>query len=187
MNNEPRPDNFVLQRRLAEAFAAAGHQLYLVGGSVRDQILGRLTHDLDFTTDALPDATRAVLAGIDPTSIYTVGEKFGTIGAIFGDTNVEITTFRGEQYEPGSRKPTVHYGTTLEDDLSRRDFTMNALAEDAASGELFDPFGGQSDLRAGLIRAVGDPRQRFTEDPLRLLRAVRFVAELGFTIERETE
>ena len=120
-------------------------------------------------------------AGAD--GIYTVGEKFGTIGATFGDQIVEITTYRREQYEPGSRKPQVRFGNSLLGDLSRRDFTINAMAKDAARGEIIDPFGGQRDLASRTIRAVGDPAERFAEDPLRLLRAVRFAVQLVFEIE----
>ena len=180
-------ENAAVIRRLASQFSTAGLRLYLVGGSVRDRLLGRPTKDLDFTTDALPSVTRDVLAASSPTSLYAIGEKFGTIGAIFGDLRIEVTTFRGEQYEPGSRKPTVRYGLSLEDDLARRDFTMNAIAEDATTGEMIDPFGGRADLAVGVIRAVGDPTLRFGEDPLRLLRAVRFVAQLGFSIEPATQ
>jgi poly(A) polymerase len=179
-------EDVALIRRLAAAFVAAGYRLYLVGGSVRDRILGRPTGDLDFTTDAAPDATKAILAASDPTSLYAIGEKFGTIGSTFGDVRVEITTFRGEQYESGSRKPNVRFGSNLEEDLARRDFTMNAIAEDVSTGAMTDPFGGRADLSAGLIRAVGDPVRRFAEDPLRLLRAVRFVAQLGLALEPRT-
>lgn len=171
---------------LGKLFERRGKRLYLVGGTVRDEILKRPGHDLDFATDALPETTREVLDEARPTSIYTVGEKFGTIGAVFGDVNVEITTFRGETYLPGSRKPEVRYGLTLADDLARRDFTINAMAEDALTGELVDPYGGRRDLDAGLIRAVGDPDERFVEDPLRLLRAVRFAAQLGFNLDAAT-
>ena len=115
LEDQPRLDKITLMRTLGQEFGAAGHRLYLVGGSVRDQILGRSTQDLDFTTDALPDVTRSLLAGPGPTSMYLVGEKFGTIGAIFGDVKVEITTFRGEQYQPATnrsiaapRHPEVH-------------------------------------------------------------------------------
>jgi poly(A) polymerase len=175
-----------LLRRLGALFRAREEDLYVVGGTVRDQILGRSTHDLDFATSARPEATRELLAAARPDAIYAVGERFGTIGAVFGDVVVEITTFRGEVYQPGSRKPEVRYGTTLAEDLVRRDFTINAMARDLDSGQLVDPFGGESDLRAGLIRAVGEPSLRFAEDPLRLLRAARFVAQLGFGVERST-
>ncbi len=153
---------------------------------MRDELLGRSTHDLDFTTDAPPEATRRILEAAQPDSLYAIGEKFGTIGATFGDVVVEITTFRTERYEPGSRKPEVRYGQSLEEDLSRRDFTINAMARDLATGDIIDPFGGQADLKAGVVRAVGEPTIRFAEDPLRLLRAVRFVAQLGFALEPAT-
>jgi poly(A) polymerase len=175
-----------LTKRLGKLFQDRGYELYLVGGSVRDQILGRSTHDLDFATSARPEATRTMLLASHPESIYSIGERFGTIGAVYGDVVVEVTTFRGEEYQPGSRKPLVHYGTSLFDDLARRDFTINAMARDLVSDALIDPFGGLDDLRAGLIRAVGEPAQRFAEDPLRLLRAIRFTAQLGFSVDRPT-
>jgi poly(A) polymerase len=168
------------------AFADAGHDLYLVGGSARDALLGRVTHDLDLTTDARPDEIKRLIETVGPDSIYTVGERFGTIGSVFGDRNVEITTYRSEAYSPHSRKPEVAFGTTLAGDLSRRDFTINALARPALGGEIVDLFGGLADLRRRLVRAVGKPDERFSEDPLRLLRAVRFCAQLGFSLADET-
>jgi poly(A) polymerase len=173
-------------RALAAAFADHGRALYLVGGPVRDLLLGRETGDLDFTTDARPPEVKRLLKAAGADSIFAIGEKFGTIGGVFGDTIVEITTFRAEAYTPGSRKPSVEFGTTLHGDLSRRDFTINAMAIDTRSGALADPFGGQDDLARREVRAVGDAAARFAEDPLRLLRAVRFVAQLGFHIEPET-
>lgn len=173
-------------QRLAATFRTAGRQLYLVGGSVRDELLGRPHQDLDVATDARPDETKRLVHEAGADTFYTVGEKFGTIGAIFGERKVEITTFRSERYTPRSRKPTVAFGTSLEGDLSRRDFTINAIARDLTTGELIDFFGGQRDLAAKRIRAVGDPAERFDEDPLRMLRAVRLAAELGFTIEPAT-
>jgi poly(A) polymerase len=175
-----------LAQRLGDLFHEHGHRLYLVGGSVRDLVLGLPTHDLDFTTDATPEQTRQILEEASPTATYSIGEKFGTIGATFGDVVVEITTFRTERYQPGLRKPEVRFGKSLEEDLARRDFTINAMARDLVTGEIIDPFGGQADLKAGIIRAVGDPVERFAEDPLRLLRAVRFVAQLGFELEPAT-
>ncbi|GIW06719.1 MAG: CCA tRNA nucleotidyltransferase [Dehalococcoidia bacterium] len=176
--------------RLTETFEAAGHRLYLVGGSVRDILLGRASPDLDFTTDARPDEIQRLAKKLRPDALFAVGAKFGTIGLAFGDRLVEITTFRSETYVPRSRHPTVTFGHSLEGDLARRDFTINAMAcrgipRDTAA--IIDPFGGLADLRAALIRAVGNPAERFDEDPLRLLRAVRFAAQLGFRIERETE
>jgi len=175
-----------LAERLGRLFRENGYQLYLVGGSVRDELLGRATHDLDFTTDAPTAETRRILEAARPHGVFAIGEKFGTIGATFGDVVVEITTFRSERYEPGSRKPEVRYGQSLEEDLSRRDFTINAMARDLVTGTIIDPFGGKSDLEAGLVRAVGEPMVRFAEDPLRLLRAVRFVAQLGFALDPAT-
>src|SRR4029079_10130735 len=113
-------------------------------------------------------------------------EKFGTIGGVFGDHVVEITTYRAEEYEPGSRKPKVEFGDSLAGDLSRRDFTINAIALNLTTGELVDPFGGQDDLQARQVRAVGLPEDRFVEDPLRLIRGVRFAVQLGFEIEPAT-
>jgi poly(A) polymerase len=171
---------------LARAFSAGGKALYLVGGSVRDALLRRPTHDFDYTTDARPAEIKRLLKRAGADGIFAVGEKFGTIGATFGDTSVEVTTYRAEQYERGSRKPSVQFGDSLVGDLSRRDFTINALARDASTGELVDPFGGRRDLEARLIRAVGAAADRFADDPLRLLRAVRLAVQLGFTIESST-
>jgi poly(A) polymerase len=171
---------------LARAFSADGKALYLVGGSVRDRLLGRPTQDLDYTTDARPPQIKRLLKRAGAESIFAVGEKFGTIGANFGDTTVEVTTYRSEQYERGSRKPSVEFGDSLLGDLSRRDFTINALAQDTRTGELVDPFGGRLHLEARLIRAVGEAADRFADDPLRLLRAIRLAVQLGFTIESST-
>ena len=171
---------------LAQRFQAAGHELYLVGGSVRDGLLHRPTHDLDLATDAHPPEIKRLLAQAQPDSRYDVGEKFGTIGAVFGDWVVEITTYRSEEYAFASRKPAVTFGTSLEEDLSRRDFTINAIAQEPSTGGMLDPFHGLQDLQRGVIRAVGDPAERFREDPLRMLRAVRFAAELGFRIDPTT-
>ena len=171
---------------LARAFSERGKALHLVGGSVRDHILRRSTQDLDFTTDARPAAIKPLLRRAGADAIFTVGEKFGTVGATFGDTLVEITTYRSERYQPGSRKPRVEFGDSLVGDLSRRDFTINAMAQDVSTGEIVDPFGGLGDLQSRLIRAVGDAAERFQEDPLRLLRAVRLAVQLGFQIEADT-
>ena len=172
--------------RLARVFAEDGRSLYLVGGSVRDELLGIPVHDYDFTTDAEPEEIKRLLRTVDADAIYTVGERFGTVGAIFGEDRFEITTYRSEAYTPGSRKPRVAFGTNLEADLARRDFTVNAMARPALGGEIVDPFGGRTDLGARIIRAVGNPDERFAEDPLRLLRAVRFAAQFAFTIEPGT-
>lgn len=172
--------------RLARIFRQAGFDLYLVGGPVRDRILGRTSNDLDFTTGARPERVKVLGRRAGATSIYTVGERFGTIGAIFESGPVEITTFRAESYRPGSRKPDVQFGDSLEADLSRRDFTINAMAQDVLSGRIIDPHGGLADLVAKRIRAVGVADDRFTEDPLRVLRCVRFAAQLEFDIEAGT-
>ncbi|MCS6801246.1 MAG: HD domain-containing protein [Chloroflexota bacterium] len=176
--------------RLTAAFEAAGRRLYLVGGSVRDRLLGRPSPDLDFTTDAPPDEVQRIARTVRPDAIFGVGAKFGTIGLAFGERLVEITTFRSEVYQPRSRHPQVTFGTSLEGDLARRDFTINAMAcrgVPQREEEVIDPFGGLADLRAGIIRAVGNPAERFDEDPLRMLRAVRLAAQLGFRIEQGTE
>jgi poly(A) polymerase len=179
-------------KTLVDAFVAQGHRLYLVGGPVRDHILARPLHDIDLTTDATPDVTRRLAAQAKPHAVYDVGARFGTIGMVFHGTDgqpwpVEVTTFRTEQYIDGTRKPDVTFGTSLEDDLWRRDFTMNAIAIDLYNRKMYDPTGGQAAIVAGLIRAVGNPDARFRDDPLRLLRAVRFTAQLGFVLERATE
>jgi poly(A) polymerase len=171
---------------LAEVFQTAGKALFLVGGPVRDLLLGRTSADLDFTTDARPPQIKRLLQQAGADSIFAIGEKFGTIGGVFGDHVVEITTYRAEEYEPGSRKPKVEFGDSLAGDLSRRDFTINAIALNLATGELVDPFGGQDDLQARQVRAVGLPEDRFVEDPLRLIRGVRFAVQLGFEIEPAT-
>jgi poly(A) polymerase len=159
----------------------------LIGGSVRDKLLGSMSPDVDCATSAHPEETVQILALLGWHRPYRLGEKFGTIGIVVDDIPVEITTFRsGEQYLQGSRKPVVQFGKTLTEDLERRDFTMNAIAMDPLSGELIDPLGGRSDLEAHLVRAVGEPEFRFLEDPLRLLRAIRFAAALDFTIEERT-
>ncbi|MDE2903694.1 MAG: HD domain-containing protein [Chloroflexota bacterium] len=172
--------------RLARIFRQAGFDLFLVGGPVRDRILGRPSSDLDFTTGARPERVKVLARRAGATAIYTVGERFGTIGAVFDSGPVEITTFRAESYQPGSRKPEVQFGDSLVADLSRRDFTINAMAQDVLSGRIIDPHGGLADLVARRIRAVGVADDRFTEDPLRVLRCVRFAAQLGFDIDPGT-
>lgn len=176
---------------LADAFAAEGAELYLVGGMVRDLLLERpVPADLDFATSIPPEHTKEIGKRLKNGGLYDVGEKFGTIGIIMhlGDDTVpvEITTYRSEQYEAGSRHPEVAFGESIEADLARRDVTVNAMAVDVRTGEIVDPFYGQADLAMGLLRAVGDPDERFAEDPLRLLRVARFVAQLGFAVEAET-
>jgi poly(A) polymerase len=173
---------------LAEAFGARQKQLYMVGGTVRDVLLQRgQSHDADLATDARPNEIKQIVTPTRPDAIVLVGERFGTVRLHYGSTIVEITTFRSERYDPDSRKPEVCFGDDLIEDLHRRDFTINALARHPLTNEIIDPFGGQQDLEAHLLRAVGDePEKRFAEDPLRLMRAVRFAAQLNFTIESGT-
>jgi poly(A) polymerase len=158
---------------------------------VRDLLLVRpVPNDLDFATSIPPERTREVCARIGHAGLYDVGEKFGTIGIVMpaGKTTipVEITTYRSEQYEAGSRHPEVAFGSRIEDDLARRDITVNAIALNTLTGQVVDPFYGRADLEMGLLRAVGDPDERFAEDPLRLLRVARFVSQLGFAVESGT-
>ena len=169
---------------LARRFDAAGHSLALVGGPVRDLLLQRPSNDLDFTTSARPDAIEDVLRGwVD--AMWDMGRDFGTIGARLGDTELEITTYRADSYSPASRKPEVAFGDDLEADLLRRDFTVNAMAISLPDGSFVDPFGGMRDLAAGVLRTPGTPEASFDDDPLRMLRAARFVAQLGFTVAPE--
>ncbi len=163
--------------RLGEAFSGAGHELYLVGGFVRDALGGSVSHDVDATTGARPSEIKKVLRA-KAEYLWTVGERFGTIGARVGLYDVEVTTYRSDLYTEGSRHPEVRFGTTLMDDLSRRDFTINAIAVDARTGEIRDPFDGRRDLESGVVRSVGDPLDRMRDDPLRMLRAVRFETTL---------
>lgn len=160
-----------------------GQPLYLVGGSVRDILRGKEPKDYDFTTSLHPNIVeqRVRDAGKKP---YLIGKRFGTVGVKIDGQLLEVTTFRNETYEEGNRKPTVTYGGDIIADLSRRDFTINAIAW--REGKLIDPFEGVHDLERGIIRAVGHPRQRFREDPLRLLRAIRFATTLKFSIEEFT-
>lgn len=185
-----QPHHAAVVQRLADAFADAGKRLYLVGGPVRDLLLGHPPSDLDFTTDAVPAETREIGGRIIGASIYDIGEKYGTIGLVMplgtDSMPVEITTFRSESYVPGDRHPAVQFGQDIEEDLSRRDVTVNAIAIDVATGEIIDPFWGRADIEIATLRAVGDADARFAEDPLRLLRVARFVSQLGFTIEPET-
>ncbi len=174
-------------RPVADAFADAGHRIYLVGGIVRDQLLGRPLgpgSDLDLTTDARPGATRAIIAPLAD-AVWTQGERFGTIGARLGDRTFEITTHRAEAYVPDSRKPTVAFSDAIEADLSRRDFTVNAMALSLPDPVLVDPFDGAADLAAGRLRTPLEPETSFSDDPLRMLRAARFIA--GYGLEPEPE
>jgi poly(A) polymerase len=169
---------------LGARFAAAGEQIALVGGPVRDAMLGRLQNDLDFTTSARPEVTERLVKGwADAT--WDVGRAFGTIGCRKGPWQVEITTYRSERYDPESRKPEVDYGDTLEGDLGRRDFTVNAMAISLPGREFQDPYGGLVDLAHQVLRTPGRPEDSFSDDPLRMMRAARFAAQLGFTVAPE--
>ncbi|MEL5990933.1 CCA tRNA nucleotidyltransferase [Microbacterium phosphatis] len=170
---------------LAQAFADAGFDLAIVGGPVRDALLGRPTHDLDFTTDAQPDQILAIVKPISSTQ-WDIGRAFGTIGARVQGEQVEITTYRADEYDGTSRKPTVAFGDSLEADLVRRDFTVNAMALKVPEVRLVDPTGGVEDLIAGILRTPIDPAISFGDDPLRMLRAARFSSQLGFDIEQGT-
>jgi poly(A) polymerase len=165
-------------RELGDLFAAAGYELALVGGPVRDAVLGRRAPDLDFATNARPDDTQRLLKGWG-TAHWDIGKAFGTIGARRGDVLVEVTTYRSERYDSESRKPEVAFGDTLEGDLRRRDFTVNAMAVRLPSLSFVDPHGGLEDLVAGRLRTPGTATDSFTDDPLRMMRAARFVAQLG--------
>lgn len=195
----PSPDRLsIVQRRavtellrvapvaddLARRFAAAGHRLALVGGSVRDALLGRLGNDLDFTTDARPEQ---VLAIVRPwaEAVWEVGIAFGTVGCRKADFLIEITTYRSEAYDRTSRKPEVRYGDSIEDDLVRRDFTVNAMAVDLPGVAFVDPHGGLDDLAERVLRTPGTPEASFGDDPLRMMRAARFAAQLDFEVAPE--
>lgn len=169
---------------LAAAFAAAGHEFALVGGPVRDALLGRAVTDLDFTTSARPDETRHILEGLT-TQIWDVGRDFGTIAAKVHGEQVEITTYRADTYRDESRKPEVAFGDTIEGDLVRRDFTINALALMLPELRLVDVGRGIEDLLAGTIATPGSPETSFTDDPLRMMRAARFASQLGFDVAPE--
>ncbi|KQT02542.1 CCA tRNA nucleotidyltransferase [Cellulomonas sp. Leaf395] len=176
---------------LGDLFRAAGHELALVGGPVRDAFLGRASADLDFATSATPDKTQAILARWGDAH-WDIGKEFGTIGArrfagrrssLADDVVVEVTTYRSDEYDPTSRKPQVAFGDSLEGDLSRRDFTVNSMAVRVPDLTFVDPFDGLTDLAAGLLRTPVDPRQSFDDDPLRMMRAARFAAQLGFGVD----
>lgn len=182
-------------RRMARLFEQAGHELYLVGGPVRDALLGRLGNDLDFTTSARPTEIERILRQVSG-AIWDMGRDFGTIGcavtepvsddAVAGEPVethklvIEVTTFRSDAYSSESRKPAVVFGDHLAGDLVRRDFTVNAMALDMVTGELLDPFGGVSDVEHGVLATPSTPELSFSDDPLRMMRAARFAAQLGF-------
>ncbi len=170
---------------LARAFADAGHDLAIVGGPVRDALLGRPTNDLDFTTAARPDDLLRIVTPIS-TAQWDIGRAFGTIGAKVAGEQVEVTTYRADSYDGVTRKPTVEFGDTLEADLARRDFTVNAMALRVPGRTLVDPTGGVEDLVARRLRTPADPAVSFGDDPLRMLRAARFSSQLGFEVDAAT-
>ena len=171
---------------LAQAFKAKGFTLALVGGPVRDAILGRLGNDLDFTTNAHPLETKKILQSWAENT-WDTGIEFGTVAGKRGDTTVEVTTYRTESYDPNSRKPEVEYGTSIHGDLSRRDFTVNSMALELTGDapEFIDPFNGLQDLTARILKTPGDPSDSFNDDPLRMMRAARFATQLDFAIAPE--
>jgi len=167
-----------LLKDLGARFTAKGHELALVGGPVRDAFIGRGSPDLDFTTSARPDETAAILADWGDHS-WDIGKEFGTIGARLGPVTVEVTTYRADAYDGLTRKPVVAFGDNLEDDLLRRDFTVNAMALRLPDLTFVDPHGGLDDLGANLLDTPTDPEISFGDDPLRMMRAARFIAQLG--------
>ena len=174
----------LLASQLAKKFAKAGFTLALVGGPVRDAILGRLGNDLDFTTNARPDETKSIIKK-DADSIWETGREFGTIAAQFGEVTVEITTYRSEKYEAESRNPEVNFGDNIEGDLLRRDFTVNAMALELTTTPptFIDNYDGVNDLARKVLRTPGTPENSFSDDPLRMMRAARFAAQLGFDVD----
>jgi poly(A) polymerase len=171
---------------LGRRFADAGEEIALVGGPVRDAMLGRLHNDLDFTTSARPEVTERLVKGWAE-AVWDIGRDFGTIGCRRGEWQVEITTYRSEAYDPESRKPDVKYGDSLVGDLARRDFTVNSMALVLPGQQLEDPFGGVVDLAHRVLRTPGRPEDSFSDDPLRMMRAARFAAQLGFTVAPEVQ
>ncbi|MCI5826547.1 MAG: CCA tRNA nucleotidyltransferase [Arcanobacterium sp.] len=169
---------------LGSIFARNGSELALVGGPVRDAFLDRPIHDFDFTTSAMPEETIRLL-NLWGDAVWDIGKDFGTIGAAKSGFTVEVTTYRSEKYDPASRKPEVRYGDSLEGDLTRRDFTVNAMAVRLPSLELVDPCGGLTDLIAGVLRTPAAATQSFSDDPLRIMRAARFAAQLGFDVTED--
>jgi poly(A) polymerase len=167
---------------LGRRFRDAGHELSLVGGPVRDAMLGRQHNDLDFATSARPDRTEALLKGWAD-AMWDMGRAYGTIGCRKGPWQLEITTYRSESYDPASRNPDVDFGDSLAGDLGRRDFTVNAMAVRVPERTFEDPYGGVVDLAHRLLRTPGRPEDSFSDDPLRMLRAARFAAQLGFTVD----
>jgi poly(A) polymerase len=177
-------ENAPIAIELGAKFKAAGFKLALVGGPVRDAILGRLGNDLDFTTNALPDETKNLLKNWAD-AIWDTGREFGTIAAKTGESIIEITTYRSESYDPNSRKPEVAFGETIEGDLARRDFTVNSMALELTTEPttFIDLFDGVGDLARKQLRTPGKPEDSFSDDPLRMMRAARFASQLNFTLD----
>jgi poly(A) polymerase len=171
--------------RLAEGFVASGHPLYLVGGSVRDLARGSWVHtDLDFSTGASPEEIKEIVRPW-AAEMWLQGERYGTVGALIGGIRCEITTFRTERYQPSSRHPDIAFAADIETDLSRRDFTINAMALSLPDQQLIDPFGGVTDMKRGVLATPTEPLDSFSDDPLRMLRAFRFVSQLDVAIAPE--
>lgn len=168
--------------KLGEAFAQSGFELSIVGGTVRDALLGRPAHDFDFTTNATPDQILDVVRPL-ATTHWETGRAFGTIGAQIDGLAVEITTYRSDVYVQDTRKPHVAFGTSLNDDLARRDFAANAIAVRLPQRVVVDPYGGVQDIVDGVLRTPGDPAISFDDDPLRMMRAARFVSQLGWRVD----
>lgn len=179
MNHIKIPD---ILKKMNEIFAQHGYKAYLVGGAVRDMLMGKEPHDWDVTTDATPEQVMSIFRKVIPTGI-----AHGTVTVHFMKNEIEVTTFRTESdYSDGRHPDKVEYTGNIEEDLSRRDFTINAIASYLGDGTITDPFHGRDDIKRKVIRTVGNPLERFSEDGLRPVRAVRFSAQLGFEIERET-
>jgi len=180
MKSYPVPDKI---KQFASIFNDHGFSLYIVGGAVRDYLLGIKNSDYDFCTDARPDQVMAIFRKVIPTGI-----KHGTVTVLFKEESFEVTTFRTEGAYSDQRHPdNVTFVTSLEEDLSRRDFTVNAFAANCLDGKIIDLFNGEQDLKNGIIRAIGNPRERFTEDALRMMRLARFCSKLGFSSDSATE
>ena len=185
LQNLERVTNTPLLAKLGKIFSEAGFELALVGGPVRDAILGRVAPDIDLTTNATPDQIQDLIKPhVD--AHWDIGKEFGTIGCRIGNDQIEITTYRSDSYDEDSRKPEVRFGTDLTDDLKRRDFTVNAMALRLPERVFVDPFSGLRDLIDQVIKTPGAPELSFGDDPLRMLRGARFASQLGFEIEPET-
>ena len=170
-----------LIKKIAKKFNAENYELYEVGGHVRDSLLNRESHDIDLATNAKPPVIKELVRDLG--CVYTVGEKFGTVGLVVNKQLIEITTYRSEAYTDDSRKPKVVFSDNIINDLARRDFTINAIAKNPLTGGIIDPFGGINDVEAHIIKCVGNDNDRFNEDPLRMMRAIRFACQLGFRLE----